>query len=240
MRLIWVVGILMVAASAALPPLAAGATTTTSAATLYAQTLATTKSWSVHYASTGTSGGVTILTSGDAGPASGVQQVLVGKAGITDDATLIVIGGITYMKGNARALTDLTGLSPAQAQANVGKWVQFSTANQAFAQIVAGVRSQDVAQELALTGPYTFGPTKTINGIRVDAIRGKQRLGSQKPVRAVLYVRAKGSHVPVEEDSLNAQGQPNGVEHTTYSHWGEPVRPSAPSASISIGPVGTT
>jgi hypothetical protein len=236
----WAVGILSAAASAALLPLGAAAATTPSAATLYRQALATTKSWSVHYASTGTVSGVTILISGDAGPASGTQAVLVGKGAVTDSASLILIGGITYMKGNARALVDLTGLSQAEAQANAGKWVQFATANQAFAQIVVGVRSSDVAQELVLTGPFTLGPSRQIDGVEVDTIRGRQRLQGKKPVPAVLYVRAKGRHVPVEEDTVNAKGQPNGVEHTVYSMWGEAVRPAAPSASVTIGPVGAT
>jgi len=237
MRLIWVVGILMAAAAAALPPLPAGAATP-KAATLYAQTLATTRSWSVHYASSGSTGGVTILASGDAGPASGIQQFLTAKGAVTDDFSVIVIGGFTYMKGNAHALADLAGLSAAQALALGGKWVQFATANPAFSQVVAGVRSRDVAQEFALNGPYKLGTSKTINGIQVDAIRGTQRLG-QKSVPAVLYVRARGPHVPVEEDSLTAKGQPNGVEHTTYSRWGETVRPNAPTGAISIG-VGAT
>jgi len=56
-------------------------------------------------------------------------------------------------------------------------------------------------------------------------------------VHVVLYVRAQGSHVPVEEDSLNAKGQPTATEHVTYSKWGELVRPLAPKATVSIGPV---
>ncbi len=234
-----VAGILVATASAALPPLTAGAAGP-SAATLYRQALATTKGWSLHYASTGTTSGVAILLSGDAGPASGVQQVLVTKGAISDNASLIVIGSITYLKGNAHALTDLAGLSPAQAQANVGKWVQFATANQAFAQIVVGVRSGDVAQELKLTGPFSLGTTRQLNGMKVDAIRGMQRVGGNKAVRVVLFVRANGTHVPVEEDTVNAQGHPTGAEHTVYSMWGESVRPTAPSASVTIGPVTTT
>jgi hypothetical protein len=236
---ILLVGTVAATASAALLPATAGAVNP-SGATLYQQALATTKAWSVHYASTGTVSGVTILISGDAGPASGIQQVLVGKGAVTDDASLIVIGGTTYMKGNARALTDLTGLSAVQAAANAGKWVQFATANQAFAQIVVGIRSQDVAQELHLTGPFTLGTSRLLNGVKVIPIRGMQRIGGKKPVPAVLYVRAKGTHVPVEEDTVNAKGKPNGVEHTVYSMWGEAVRPTAPSASVSIGPVGVT
>jgi hypothetical protein len=212
----------------------------TSAATLYQEAIGTTKSWSVHYASAGTVSGVTILESGDAGPASGVQEVLVGKGATRDSASLIVIGSITYLKGNAQSLEDLTGLSATQATANAEKWVQFATDSKVFAQVVAGVRSHDVAQELALKGPYTLGSESTLDGEVVDAIDGTQHFQGQKPVRSVLYVRAHGRHVPVEEDTVNAKGKPNGVEHTTYSNWGEAVRPQAPVASVTIGPVTTT
>jgi hypothetical protein len=211
-----------------------------SAAKLYREAIATTKSWSVHYASAGTDMGVTILESGDAGPASGVQQVLVGKGTAQDSATLIVIGGITYMKGNARALVDLTGLSAAQAQANAGKWVQFATDNKAFAQVVAGVRSHDVTQELELKGPYTLGTPRRLDDTLVIPIRGMQHFQGLKTMRAILYVREKGTHVPVEEDTVNAQGQSNGMEHTMYSKWSERVRPTAPTASVTIGPVDVT
>jgi hypothetical protein len=211
-----------------------------SATTLYRQAIATTKNWSVHYASAGTDAGITILESGDAGPTAGTQNVLVGKAGVTDQASLILIGGITYMNGNARALADLTGLSSAQAAANAGKWVQFATANRAFSQVVVGVRSHDVAQELALKGPYSLGPARTLNGLRVIPIYGTQHFQGLKPMRAVLFVRAKASHVPVEEDTITASGQLNGVEHTLYSKWGELVRPTAPMTTITIGPVGVT
>jgi hypothetical protein len=233
-------GTLMALLSGPGTALPAGAAT--SAVTLYKEALATTTAWSVHYASAGTVSGVTILESGDAGPASGVQEVLVGKGALTDSASLIVIGSITYLKGNAQSLEDLTGLSAAQAAANAGKWVQFATDNKVFAQVVAGVRSHDVAHELALKGPYTLksGRPRTLDGQKVDAIYGTQHFQGQKVMRAVLYVRAGGRHVPVEEDTLTAKGKPNGVEHTIYSMWGEKVRPQPPVASVTIGPVSST
>ena len=43
--------------------------------------------------------------------------------------------------------------------------------------------------------------------------------------------------MPVEEDSIDAQGNPTPAEHITYSKWGEIVRPRAPQASVSIGPI---
>ncbi len=68
----------------------------------------------------------------------------------------------------------------------------------------------------------------------MDAVDGTQGSG-KKSMRVVLYVKADGRHVPVEEDSLNAHGQRTAAEHIVYSSWGETVRPKAPQASISIG-----
>jgi hypothetical protein len=236
-----VAGVLMAGAAAgpavlAVPavlvrPAAAGADTP-SAAGLYQQAIASTRSWSVHYASSSTQSDVNLLVSGDAGPASGSQSVLMGKGTIS----ILVIGGLTYLKGNAGGLENLAGLSAVQATESAGQWIEFETNNAAFAPVVAGVRSHDVAQELALKGPFSLGRARTVDHTEVDAIQGTQTIG-KKSVRVVLFVRAHGTHVPVEEDSLNAKGQLTGTEHVVYSRWGEPVRPVAPQATISIGPI---
>jgi len=228
------------AAGAVPATVAAASVPTPSAATLYRQAIATTNAWSVHYASASTQSKVTLLVSGDAGPASGTQTVATGKGTLTDNATIVVIGGITFVKGNVGGLENLAGMSASQANLAAGQWIQFATSNSAFAQVVAGVRSHDVAQELALKGPLSLGHPRTIDGDAVDAIVGEQTLTGHKSQRVVLYVRARGTHVPVEEDSLNAKGQRTAAEHVTYSKWGEIVRPVAPQATVSIGPVTTT
>ena len=211
------------------------------ATTLYHEALATTHGWSVHYESSATAPKATIVVSGDAGPASGTQTVALGKSkeSLTDNADIIVIGGITYLKGNAAALGDLAGLSPSQAAASAGQWVEFATDNAVLASVSAGVRSTDVAKELALTGPYTPGHTRRLNGVEVDAVEGSQKIGGKR-LQVVLYVRASGPHVPVEEDAVNAAGKPDSVLHVVYSKWGEVVRPQAPHAAGSIGPVSST
>ena len=47
------------------------------------------------------------------------------------------------------------------------------------------------------------------NGESVDAIDGTQKFG-KKSQHVVLYVRARGTHVPVEEDSVEFQGTAHG------------------------------
>lgn len=219
-------------------PAAPAASHRTTARALYRQTLASTRSWSVHYVSTATStkpktkAKVTLRLSGDAGPASGSQSVRLGTASVS----ILVIGGFTYLKGSASGLQNLAGLSASQAAATAGRWIEFATDNPAFAPVVAGVRSHDLADELKLSGQLSLGRPRTLDGHAVEAIRGTQKI-DRHVVHVVLYVRAQGTHVPVAEDSVDAHGRTTALEHVTYSKWGEQVRPQAPQASVSIGSI---
>jgi hypothetical protein len=230
-------------ALAALPGSAppASATTGSNAATLYRQAIATTKAWSVHYTSSSSQSKITLVEIGNAGPASGTQLVSMGPNAQTqpDNATIEVIGGITYLRGNVGGLENLAGFGASQATEAANQWIEFATDNSLFSAVVAGVRSSDIAKELTLKGPLTLGKPRTLDGVDVEAIEGTQKFGKTSG-RVVLYVRARGSHVPVEEDSLGANGQPSPAEHVTYSSWGETVRPEAPQATVSIGHISTT
>lgn len=240
MKVSWVTALAAAGALAATMAVAPPAGATPSAATLYQQALATTKGWSVHYVSSGTSATASNLETGDAGPASGTQEVTIHDGSVSDQASLIVIGEFTYVKGTASSLVDLMGLPSTVAAADADHWVTFSTANPDFAQIVAGVRSHDVAQELAIRGPFTLGPQKMVDGIEVDAIRGTQGGQGAKVTHAVLYVRATGRPTIVEEDTVGSAASANGQSRIVFSRWGERVRPMAPAAAITIGPVRTT
>ena len=240
-KFISVAGTAIVAGTAVLlGPLTASAAASATPAALYHEAMATTKGWTVHYVSTSTSSKVPFLETGDAGPASGTQSIRVGAGATLDTATLIVIGDLTYIRGNELAMEDLTGLSAPEATTTMGHWVLFSSNNPAFAQVVVGVRSNDVAQEVALQGPYTFGRSRSLNGYKVDALRGTQKLQGTKRTDAVLYVRASGRHLIVEEDTVDSQGKPTGAEHIVFSKWGETVRPTAPDASATLGSVNAT
>lgn len=230
------VGALALAAFYGAPAAASAHPTSPDPSTLYHQALATTRSWSVHYVSSSTASQVSLLETGDAGPASGTQTVATGKGNLNDTITIDVIGGLTFVMGNAGGFETLVGMDAATAQQAAGHWIDFSTTNSSFAQVVAGVRSHDVANELELKGPLTLGHATTVDGIAVDAIDGTQTY-SKKKEHVVLYVRAHGSHVPVEEDAVDAKGNATGALHVAYSHWGEIVRPQAPQGAVPIGPV---
>jgi hypothetical protein len=229
-------GLTAAALGSAQPVAAASHPAPPNATALYHEALAATHSWSVHYVSSSTESQISLLESGDAGPASGTQTVATGKGNLNDTIMIYVIGGLTYVKGNEGGLIALAGLNAANALQAAGKWIEFSTNDAAFSEVVVGVRSHDVATELELKGPLTLGHASTIDGIAVDAIDGTQGSG-KKSMHVVLYVRAHGSHVPVEEDAVNAKGQQTGTLHVTYSRWGETVRPQAPSSALPFGGV---
>jgi hypothetical protein len=225
------------AAAVAVCPLASPAGAAPTATTLYHEAMATTDGWRVHYKSTSNTSHVPFAESGDAGPASGNQAIMVGHGTTLDRATLIVIGDLTFVRGNERAMEDLTELPPDQAQTAMDQWVLLSSNNPTFSQVVAGVRSGDVAQEVALGGPYRFGPSRQLDGYAVEAVDGSLRLEGSKKMKAVLYVRASGRHLLVEEDTVNDKGRPNGAEHIVFSKWGESVRPRAPEAALTLGSI---
>ncbi len=170
--------------------------------TLYRQAVATTQSWSVHYNSTSMQSKQTLVVAGDAGPASGSQTVSMG----TGTITILVIGGTTYIKGNAGGLQSLAGLSASQAADAAGQWIEFSTSNGAFAQVVAGVRSHDVATQLLLKGPLSRAPAGARRVCRRchrwDADLRAQG-GPRRPVRA-----RPGDPPPGGGGLVDAKGSP--------------------------------
>jgi hypothetical protein len=211
-----------------------------SAASLYRTAMATTNGWRVHYVSRSDTAHVPFLESGDAGPASGTQTIRIGQGATLDRASLIVIGDLTFVKGNELAMEDLTGLTPTVATTAMDHWVQFSSNNPTFAPVVVGVRSHDIAEEVALSPPYTLGSSRRLDGYAVDTLYGTTVEQGSKKTAAVLYLRASGRHLLVEEDTLGPQRRPNGAEHIVFSKWGESVRPRAPRASITLGSISAT
>ena len=125
------------------------------------------------------------------------------------------------------------GSSSSQATEAAGQWIEFSTDNAAFAPVVAGVRSQDLAEELALKGPLSLGPRRNLDGHAGRRHRRDADIRARSPSTSSSTSAAQGSHVPVEEDSVNAKGEHTAAEHIVYSKWGEQVRPEAPKATIS-------
>src|SRR5258708_3032823 len=82
------------------------------------------------------------------------------------------------------ALPSVIGLPNAQARKSAGTWLSFPTANSALAQLVSGLLNAQVASELHMSGPYSYGKAATVDGQHALALRGtvSTQSGSKVPV----------------------------------------------------------
>jgi hypothetical protein len=221
---------------AGLTPATAAGASTPSAQAEYNAALKAAGHQSVHFESLLSQGGVSIHVSGDSGATSGAQTITVTRGSLTEHVKAMVVGKTGYINANATALRYVVGLSAAQASKYAGKWLFFPTSSAGLAQLVAGLENSQVASELQMTGPFSYGPTTTVQGQRARAIRGfvTGETGSKVPV--VLYVAATGVPTPIQEvTNPGAQkGSPTIHGTVTLSNWGQQITQTAPAHAASL------
>jgi hypothetical protein len=207
----------------------------TSAKSEYQAAIKAASAQGVHYVSKATQeGGVTIA---DTGKDSGSEKITLKQGSTTESLSILLVGAKGYIKSNDAALQKVLGFSTTQAATYKNKWLSFPTSNTTLAALVEGLRTSDVAAELHMSGPYTFGGTKTINGEATRAIKGTAATSSGTKVPIILYVNATGTPRPVEQ-VVNPKAMSSSIQGTiTYSNWGEATDPKAPAASTPLAPL---
>ena len=115
-----------------------------------------------------------------------------------------MIGGTTFMRETSAGWRPWPGLAPPRPTRPPVSWIQFSTDDTDFSVVVAGVRS-GIWQEFALKGPLKLKPPDTewtaTRSRPSKAPRRWAQVDTSRPLRP-----GRRTHVPVEEDSLNAKG----------------------------------
>ncbi len=191
---------------------------------------------SVHFVSVVTQGNVTLHVVGDAGTSSGAQTLTVNNGKVAEHLSAEIVGSTGYVNGNNNALHNVIGLTTAQSKKYAGKWLSFPTSNTALAQLVSGLLKSQVATELGVDGPFTFGTATTVNGQHAIAIKGSVSTDSGGKVTEILYVPAKGNPLPIKEvTNPSASAHASTIHGTvTFSNWGEKTSVKAPAHSVSI------
>lgn len=190
----------------------------------------------VHFDSTATQAGVTLTATGDTGKTSGSQTLTVKSNKISEHMSALVVGGTGYVNGNAAALNRVIGLTNAQSSKYAGKWLSFPTSKSALGELVNGLLNSQVASELQMAGPFSYGPATTVNGVHVLAINGSASTESGTKVPLVLYVSSTGAPLPVEEvTNPKGSGGSSAIHGTvTFSQWGEATNERAPAHAVSL------
>ena len=191
----------------------------------------------VHYVSTATEQGISLEVVGDTGKTSGSQVLEVQNGSTTEDLSVLLIGKTGYLKGNVSALEKVLGLTSAQSATYENRWLSFPTSNHSLSELVSGLLDSEVAPELEMTGPYSFGGTKVIGGHVTQAIKGTAATSSGTKVPIVLYVESTGTPRPVQEVT-NPNAKSSAIRGTvTFSNWGEVTDPTPPATSVPLVPL---
>ena len=189
----------------------------------------------VHFASTAAESGTTIQVSGDTGATSGAQTLVVRKGNVSEHVNTLVVGSTGYLKANATALRNVIGLSTSQASKYAGKWLSFPTSNASLGQLVGGLKNSQVAGELGMSGPFTYGTATTVGGHQAVAIKGAVSTNSGTSVPVVLYVASSGKPLPLQEVTNPGAASSSAIHGVvTFTHWGEKTQEKAPSSSVSL------
>jgi hypothetical protein len=227
-------------ALAALAVLAAGPGTaaagTPSAQSEYQAVLKAVGKQGVHFSSVASQSGVSIHVDGDTGTTTGAQILTLKKGSLSEQVTAMVVGSTGYVKANAAALHNVIGLTNAQSHKYAGTWLSFPTTNSALGQLVGGLLNSQVASELQMNGPYSYGTATTVNGQKALAVHGSVSTQGGTKVPEILYVAATGMPLPIEEVTNPKDAGGSSAIHgtVTFSHWGETTTKTAPRTSVSL------
>jgi hypothetical protein len=224
----------LVAATGVTP--AGAASASPSAQSLYDAAIKAATSQGVHFESVATQSGTTLRVSGDTGASSGAQTLTVTKGNALENVTAMVVGSTGYVKGNATALRNIIGFTSAKASKYADRWLFFPTSNQALDSLVAGLKNSDVANELQMAGPYTYGTAQTVGGQHALAIQGSVTDGSGAKVPVILYVPALGTPRPIEQVTNPGASKSSSSIHGTvmFSKWGEKTNETTPAHALSL------
>jgi hypothetical protein len=198
---------------------------------------------SVHVVSVDTGKGVTanghtvatvdIVT--DAGSTEGSQQVTYKQGNTIGHEFVEDIGGVGYFRGDSFTLHNFNGFSATAAGHYASKWLSVVKTDNAFTSVTSSLLMSTIPAQIAMpSAPHLLAGLRTVLGVRVKSLQATATVESVK-VTVVLFVRASGAPLPVEE-KITAVGESNGS--ATFSGWDESIRVTTPSSSIPFSSTG--
>jgi hypothetical protein len=217
--------------SAAASPAATAASPGSATAVVAASLAALKAGRTVHITITTLVSNGSITYSDDATADSGRQYITLSTGG---KVTVLYVGGVGYVEGNAQGLAGFMAVPLSQAQSLAGQWIAVHPGQElgqsSYADIVAGITLSSVASEIALNAPLTLTAPASVAGERAIGVQGRAPASEQLPAsaRVTLDVAAAG-YRPLRE-MVDASGGLTST--TTFSDWGESVQLSPPQHPI--------
>jgi hypothetical protein len=164
---------------------------------------------------------------GDLGRASGSETVSRGK----EVLVIRVTRTDGYVSGSSTGLTELFGLSAAQAKKVGAQWEVWRAGTAQYT---------DLKENVTLTSLKSLLPPATGTTMSTEGSKGatsyllswtSAATSSAPQLANTLRVSAKGSNLPVEETSVDSSGV---TVTTKISKWGKPIAVQAPPSGSTI------
>jgi hypothetical protein len=188
---------------------------------------------SVHYVSTTSAAGHAIRIVSDVGRGRGVQRITVTSGSQSGPATVLVVGGSAYIKGNAFTLQNFFPFTQSQATRYAGKWISIPPTSGAYSSVATDTTFASFLADL-VPGKHLAVVHATVAGRKSVGLRGTVRQANLTLVETV-YAPASGKPLPFEEKAI-AKGVP-GSSVARMSRWNEAVHVTAPPNAVPIATV---
>ena len=186
---------------------------------------------SVHYVARTSAAGGSITTAGDVAAKRGVQHITFRGGGRSGRATVLVLPGPAYIRGDDVALQGFFGLSPAQSRRYARVWISVPRANGVYSQIAAAVTLGSFLDEIYPQAKLVR-LSGSVGGRRVVGVRGLARHEGQRFLET-LYAPAQGQPLPMLETDMGAAVH----SLTAIGPWNRAVRVRAPAHAVPISRV---
>jgi hypothetical protein len=189
---------------------------------------------SVHYVTTASYGGADIRQVGDAGITRGIQRMAFRKGARTGHVTVIVAAHTAYVRGDAFTLVNYMGFKSAPAAKYADRWVSIPPTDADYSTVAAAVTLHSTLHQLKLSAALSTTPQTTLDGQQVVGIKGRYTGAGGRTASAILYVRATGSPLPVQETVRVGAAR----FAVTFSNWNQSMSVSAPTGAVPIATTG--
>jgi hypothetical protein len=195
-----------------------------SPSTVLAAALATLKAGdSVHISISAVTSQESITCSDEATAGGGWHVITTGTGG---RVSIVLIGTVGYLAGNAAGLVNLIQFPGSEAHLEAGQWIAVRPGQglgaSSYAEITGGITLSSVASEVTPTGPLTLTGPATIAGQQAIGVQGRAPASMQLPstARVTLYVAASDA-APLRYEVSGVTGY---TDQMTFSNWGQAVQ----------------
>jgi hypothetical protein len=186
---------------------------------------------SVHVDITSIAHGGSVAFSDDATGRGGRQDITIDGTG---HATILLIGGVDYVRADAQALQGFFEVPLAQAEQAAGRWISLRPGEKlgtsTYDDVTAGITLSSVATELQVGNPLSKTAPATVAGQPVIGVQAPLPASDGlRGAKVVLYVTDDAALRPVRYELVGGGSTQNTI---SFSRWGEKLSLAAPAGAV--------